>query len=292
MPEIASGQVDVGALRPFVSELEVAAPVGVAGCIGAVPLASEAVGGVAVHACLRLPSVHVGFCEYAGFQRVVALIGDMGAGVEPLFGFAGDDVDHGADGVGAIERGSRSVDDFDSLDAVDVDLVQVHVAACAFGDESLAVHQEEDVAAVQALDPQVVTHSVGLGNDAGNVVFQGLQEGHGAGFFHLAAAHDRGLHGRLGETLFRARACHDQSVQTQCAVRPVLLRPGDGRADRREASHYSLPAAHSDTLFSIHTSTSSVDSGRMPFSPYAILFAAACRSIPNIRAIEPTPDTR
>jgi len=65
----------------------------------------------------------------------------------------GDDVDHAADGVGAVERGLGAADDLDALDQVGRDVGEVRLTDRR-ARHADAVHENQHLARVGAADAQ------------------------------------------------------------------------------------------------------------------------------------------
>ena len=74
--------------------------------------------------------------------------------IEPLARLAGDHVDHARDRVRSVERGRRSLDDFDAVKAIRG--LPVHVEDASLdapgSDDGIAVQQDQRLARVDALD--------------------------------------------------------------------------------------------------------------------------------------------
>ena len=112
--------------------------------------------------------VAAGIAAGAGLARVVpAVAGDH---VQPrALRLAGDDVDHAADRVAAVDRRARSLDDLDVVDEVRVDVLDGGVALRARIDAH-AVDQHDGLVGVRAADEQR-----GLGAAAAHHVDAGVE---------------------------------------------------------------------------------------------------------------------
>ena len=132
------------------------------------------------------------------FRRITALAAER----DLVARLVGDDVDHTADGVRAVERRSRPVEHLNALDARHVDLPKVDVAADV-ARQLAAVDEQEDVAVRQAVHRQVGAHRVGRERQRGDQRLHGLLEVGDAGAADVRGRNDR--HG--GRRVFQALVC-------------------------------------------------------------------------------------
>ncbi len=167
----------------------------------------------------------------AGIEAGLATVAELVVFVEGGFGLyraaprvahlAGDDIDHPAHGIGAVEGRHRAADHLDALDRRDRrkeaggGLTEAVGRDAAGGVLASAVDQDQGVVAGQAADADVA--SAGLAHLAAHVdafhVAQGVGDAGDALFFQLLAADHRDAGRCLGQGLLVARGGDHDVVQ-------------------------------------------------------------------------------
>ena len=213
--EETAHDVHVRAVRRTVTHVKRRPIVFVGRCIRPLPVAAEAVRGVAEAARPGRELFEVRAGAQTGTPCVVVGPGGIGICFELVYRFFGDDVDDRSHGVGTVERRGCAVYHLDALDVVHVDLVEVYVASGPFRYEAFAVDEHQDVPAVEPLDAHVIAHGIGRYDDAGNVVLQGFEHGYRTGFLYLPFPYHGGQYGGLCKSFFRSRAGHHHFVDVE-----------------------------------------------------------------------------
>ena len=172
----------------------------------------------------------------AGLARGVAAGADRGAGVQSRFALAREDLDHAADGIGAVQGAQGAVDDFDAVDGLERNGVPAGGAA-GRGADAHAVEQHHDLVGIRAAQ---VDAGAGAGTAVARDLDAGLALQHvghraGAGARDFLGLDDGGL-GDDGVGALR-RACRgdDDGVDGRrdgCGV-GARERRGHGEGERR-----------------------------------------------------------
>ncbi len=129
-------------------------------------------------------------------------------------GLAGDDIDHAANGVAAIQRGQRAFDHFDALDDFRADIGQRRGAERAVI-EAHAIEQHQGVGAVAAAGEQRgrLAGTAAAADVEAGVLLQDLRDVGGLHPLDLRAVDDDGLRQRVGLRHRRARFGDDHRLQ-------------------------------------------------------------------------------
>ncbi|MNX81203.1 hypothetical protein D3C86_1128840 [compost metagenome] len=162
---------------------------------------------------------------------------DHGAGLEGegLLGLPGDEVDDPAHGLRAVEGRRGAAHDLDALELGGREAAEVDHPVVAAAD-ALAVHEDQDVLGVEALDADPLAE-LRAGHVEAHVGAQKLGGAPGAGGLDLGAADHLGGDRRVAHPAFGAGAGHDDLVQAVHVVLGACARGlGEGGGDREHGA--------------------------------------------------------